>query len=848
MMRQASCWAIFVAFAALCSGLDHLLDQDLKDLAVEIEAPENTCTTSSVKRTVTTIEVNSGNVAAYLNGFTIQANTTVVWNASSSSSKVNGAIIFADDSSILQLNNDLYLGLKGTFVASKTFINIYGKNKTIFLGGNTTISAVDKIINVVHDDSAPTLTIDGQGKTLTCDLGCNGRFKGGRHRLDNFWILPTCITMKNLTLNFAKKASSASVACVFASFDTVTLDAVKLISTNSGINDFCDTSCRQLVLNNNVRISLPPGKQSQTLRLLDGELIFNLATGSTLTIDPGISFFPGPSTRVTNAGRIINNGTFMLAGSFENRSGSFMNNGTFAVSKPLWGIVTTTGSGITVPLLLSEDSIAVSDGTFQPTDCSNGFVIAGDVSVRDSITLNSQKKAVITQAGFLDIASSNQLLIYGALTNNGTMSVSGSLVIAARASLFNTGVIKNLGTLTLQTSGALLNAGVLGFSLGSNFGALAINNNNGSSNNRLSTLRQRQLKPLVGGHLVPVFNSGATITNTGNGFLLADCTDGFIISADSTVTWNDATARTRVQGPIIFEGYTAVLDLASDFYLGANGNLIATDYDISIHGHGKKIVLGGNILLNNGILCDICLFSNLTIDGKSNGSRNYVLRCENFDSFYDCTEDSQSASLTLQNLVFEAGVTEFLQFGPFHPTPIFTVKTVFNNVIVHGLRTDINPLFRDEGYSLAIQGNVIFEKNTGTGNYFKVVDWRFRQRPSIAITIAIGATLKFDGCIVELARSTESTSCSIALANTNSTLWLNNTNFYTGANGLTLNNGVLRYFGTVNIYNGDNVLPFVANTDGSRAFVVQQPCFIARDFRATVRYFGQYSIPRGRSY
>lgn len=674
------------------------------------------------------ITVTNDNVASYLSGFTIPANTIVVWNVADNKKLVNGPIVFKHATSTLILNNNLYLGAKGGLSsdfslsgqASGPFlISIYGNSKTIFMSANLTLPDYSLV-------NSSDLTIDGGGKTFTA------------HK---FYGFNSTVTLKNMALNVDIAVGNGAL---FSGGNT-TLDAVTIQSSASNLW-LCGPS------------------DADTTLTTKNQVIF---AANTVV-----------SRYLVNNGTLINNGIFALNSNHNIvNSGTIKNNGVVALPDG----VSITGPAMTgaaaVPLLQDGSSIKTSGGTFTPDNCANGFVVIGSGIINDDVTVGASGNVAILPSAILQVATGTRFV--------------------------NNGKFLNMGTLALPL-GAKIGAGT-GVT-----GAVAAGS--------LATLRAGALKSTLGGYLVPVLEGTCTIAATGGVFTPADCADGFVIPASSTVTWNDGIpAKTKINGPIAFAAGSSILKLASDLLLGVKGNFTGSfswDDAINIDGQSHSIVLGGDVNVNNGQYCWISLYSPLTIDG---GAAKSNFRGEDFDGFWISNENNP-VTLTLKNMAFT-----FAQNDNSYGT--FGIPLTMNNVTVKSLY-ELPSNLMDYGCLLTIQGTVNL-----TGPWLRL-GYSYDEDTNFSVTIAPNATLKCDGGTVEACNFDDNgDTCTITLADKTSTLQLSNASFYTGGNGLILDTGKLQYSGNVNLFVGDRGDSFIPGgtltLDSSLTPVVDQKALVS---------------------
>lgn len=728
------------------------------------------------------IYINASRIHNPKAGFIIEANTTVVWDLDSKS-RLNGAIVFTDETSQLFLAQDLYLGTKGKLVGGKSFsgdphdahpININGQGKTIYMAADL---ALPEYSSVVCFD----LTIDGGSKTLDR--------KSKTLKAHNFYGFTgqESLTLKNMTFDFTLAKADYDIIPFF--LDRRKVEAFFVVS---------GTLVENYIFR--YRQNIPAAVFWQELNLdnvvvTSSDAIATLAnysdvaTYNTVTLSDG-GIVVGSSTMLKNNGILTNNG-IVVSNVDNSYFGSFINNGVVGI-QPGWSDYTNdalgfdaASNGVVLPLS--------RDGSIDPTVVTSGFIVAGNVLLDSDCSLTTGSKIIILPESRLYVTTGTNLAGYARLTNAGAM-------------------ILPLGA---KINGDPVVAG------------------------SLDTLRNSATYQAAGGYLVPDLDSINFLSRAGekplyrmdkpgsldynisqNGdFTPADCSDGFVIPDGTTLIWDDGDASTKVNGPIFFYDHSKIT-LNSDLCLGERGNFINWDdwgY-FNINGQSHSIVLGGDVLLNQGEYSYVTLYSSLTIDG---GAGQSTLRVGYFDGFCPYQEDDDEVpDLKLQNITFVLLQPEyflrwkygFVDLFRRFSYSIFAVPLTLNNVTVKSLNEWPQNLM-DYGCPLTIQGAVNL---TGTwltlGSSYYAWSWdkplevfSTKLPEDFSITIAPHATLKCSAGIVEAANwDGNGDTTTITFADSTSTLQLNDCDFYTGGSGLTLDTGRLQYSGKVNIFVGDN--------------------------------------------
>jgi gas vesicle protein len=192
---------------------------------------------------------------------------------------------------------------------------------------------------------------------------------------------------------------------------------------------------------------------SGTLTLVAGSTLNNYATFN--------NYF-----NINNAGTIAHfspakfystNNVRNTGGTIAWASGSaYSSNGTTFTtisSSPTNNFPSASG-GLTVPLLLDANSIALSGGTFTPAQCSGGFIVAtGTVMVKSNVTSDTVSVASGTT---LQINADTAFTSTSQLSNNGTITNQGTLNVVR--TLSNAGTLTNNGTMALKIGAVVRSA------------------------------------------------------------------------------------------------------------------------------------------------------------------------------------------------------------------------------------------------------------------------------------------------------------------------------------------------------------------------------------------------------
>lgn len=145
-----------------------------------------------------------------------------------------------------------------------------------------------------------------------------------------------------------------------------------------------------------------------------------------------------------------------------------------------------TGDGSVVPLLVTGDTIALSDGTVTPAQSANGFIVAPNamVTINDRVVISTGGHVVVSVDAKLTISASKvfvnkgvvSIVAGGSMDNKGVTNnkKGGAIDNSGTINIAQTGVINNRGTINNNNSGIINNSGSMKHKKG------GILNNNGS--------------------------------------------------------------------------------------------------------------------------------------------------------------------------------------------------------------------------------------------------------------------------------------------------------------------------------------------------------------------------------
>lgn len=760
-----------------------------------------------VEPTIVTVTDATGNLAStYLGGFTIPANTVVVWNCSAAK-KISGAIVFADTTSVLKLSSDLYLSAGGTLVACDNQVvddNEYlgsmlidGQGKRLVLDSDITLNNVGKMLVVFS-----SFIIDGQSKyKLTCNLGDKGFFLG---------VNNPNLTVQNLTLGIGKGVDAdGDYWGLFANFNTTTLSNVTILPLGQYFNKLCDAyfSQQKLIIQGTVRIALPPSVQSKKIQLAgSGALDIVIAAGATLQVGPGIvceaanyardwsycsitmpdksstlalqdcSFYTG------NIGLALDVGTVKYSGSVNIFNGdyavSFIPNSTvnnsWAIGSSLKQTVDKDAvvvvNGLTKKVIDDTNASSYLKGFTIPANsvyewnCSAGKVVTGAIACSNNINARLHLNTSLA------IASQSVLQSIPQVTSRGDSSflvvvdsknvknfVSGFKIQPFTTVVWNGGTAKLVGAITREddTSHLVLASDLY---LGAN-GSINIPF---AANNKV--VYTQFSRPLV---------VGINDTN------YAKYKDGFVIPAGVTYEW---AASGPLNGPVTFiNNNTSVLKLGSDLRLGVGGSFVLNNKRMAIDGNGKRIVLECDYTFGGIYISPI---SDLSIDGQG----HVFTLTSNFDDFYN---HSGGGAITLKNmtLVFDNDKDrDGLTWN--------NRDVILENVTVKFCNASGNRFCGPSCAGLTIRGRVLFESpgkpltlcNPAQGRTSTV----FIEKNS---ELFVGPGVMFELCDVS-----QGGSCAISMADETARLYLDGCDFYVGDGNVMVTKGTVLFDHQVNIH------------------------------------------------
>lgn len=306
-----------------------------------------------------------------------------------------------------------------------------------------------------------------------------------------------------------------------------------------------------------------------------------------------------------------------------------------------------------------------------------------------------------------------------------------------------------------------------------------------------------------------LFSTNGTIANSGtltyNNFRItqliedganaAGYTSGFTIPINTTYVLN--TSQT-ITGPIYWQDATACMQLDSSLTLGSITLQNNTQNYLPIDGNGNTITLTGNATIDNGALpAGIMILSDLVIDGQGyTFSWNDFIHCMSTDGIFVIA--GRAKNLTIKNTILSITAND-----PF--APIFVNDNlVFDDVTVT-CPADASLL----GLSPLMIRNTVSFGDTGQ----RIVMARYATHTPVTIgsngTLSVSSGADFEAGDTQAAYVG---GIDFTMTDTSSTLHLDNCNFYTGAEGLIIKNGIVSYENNVTIFNGNYTDPFEANT------------------------------------
>lgn len=168
-------------------------------------------------------------------GFDIPAGTQVVWAVTGPAKVVDGPITWANQTSVLTLQEDLHLGEDGALVGGYWKANainiavIDGQGNTIFLGNDLTCTAIGALSDLTFDGSGDYAIIMDNSATVDGGLETSGAFWG-------FFADTTPeLKLSNLSLKLSVDADNGYVFYPFNSFNRVFFDNAEVsVATLNG--------------------------------------------------------------------------------------------------------------------------------------------------------------------------------------------------------------------------------------------------------------------------------------------------------------------------------------------------------------------------------------------------------------------------------------------------------------------------------------------------------------------------------------------------------------------------------------------------------------------------------------
>lgn len=275
---------------------------------------------------------------------------------------------------------------------------------------------------------------------------------------------------------------------------------------------------------------------------------------------------------------------------------------------------------------------------------------------------------------------------------------------------------------------------------------------------------------------------------------LGDVSKGFSIDANTKVIWAVQDHTKKVDGPITWADESAVFELDKDLYLGPNAALIGAYYKINkiyvatLDGNGKNIVLGNNMNLTG-----IALMSDIAFDGQ--GSFSITMDntgfAESSGLFYGYSADVRP-NLKFKNMTlnFSADANRAFLYNPFYAlNKVYLKNTVINTQILNGEYGF--PLSFDVKNGFSVDCNCTIKRINSDASV-RLGDYD----TSTPLTIKSGASLLID------CRKFGNVA-SVAMADESSLLTLRSTVFCSGAEGMVVDGGIVKYDGAVQLYNGN---------------------------------------------
>lgn len=283
----------------------------------------------------------------------------------------------------------------------------------------------------------------------------------------------------------------------------------------------------------------------------------------------------------------------------------------------------------------------------------------------------------------------------------------------------------------------------------------------------------------------PTFNNGDRI----RGHVMFK--DGLTLAGHATVTWD---SQGVVNGLLTSTDSFSRFTLATDLRLGSTISFASppnVPMGVWFDGHGNRIILGGDVIFPKNKHLYIG-YDELIIDGQG-----HVWSVRNRSAQVAFKSSFGSAALTLKN-IFLNGVIADGTVGD--GVAFFNVPNiVLDNVSIGGgiaLEDGGTALCNSAVEALTIRGKVCLDMPSRRVKLFTA--------GNLVVTIEKNSTLYVGkNTIFEWRNAVDGSSVAINFADKTSVLHLDDCDFYTGANGLTLTKGTVIFENKVRIFNKD---------------------------------------------
>lgn len=779
--------------------------------------------------------IDDCNIKQYLKGFVIPVNTTFIWNANQIY-PVRESITWSNETSKLVLNNNLYVSSKEPFKNCGGTCTIISQDATLFIQENCVFK---QPINIL--DGA--ITINSNNKTMTVSTAPWLELSTE----DTVTLENTIISLEGATHNIITPAIFNGCGGDLIIQDSAIvladpLQEVALVNNFNAIHIKNDTTFagagmelnfagaegkNRLFIEQNSNLTLYANLVFIAANSSINEADIQFADRTAHLILSGCDFYTGA------LGLTLKTGTIEYKGTVQYFNGDYAEP-FIPNTDPAHALIFDS----TLTEVYSEDAAVQIFGTTLATttitdDGIDAYVNGFTINANATVSWNAQT----TVEGPIIFADETVTLI---LESDLSLGSEGELVLnGGTLELNGYNIIK-----TIDTTNAEL---AHGFTIPAHTTVVWDGKETIRGPIRFtdetSTLRLKQ--PLHLDETGSLFDNDGSIPNNGK-IVFGDnlitqeigranlpfYQNGFTIPEQTKVVWNVPGAQVfPIRGNIYWANQFSSLALVEDIYISSSCTFVGgvTPWHenlITIEGNGKTIYFEHELTLA-GInqKMPTLLFA---LEGCSFDGRGGTLNCPNFDTVVGFDDTCLFKNLTLK---YNTDRKVFPTWWP---------------LLTHG-----NYILDNVAIAVPQGGSLMGQNSSLTIENEFIAGQQKEQLCLVAapgeapihIKMAPLSRMVIQPETICIAGDSELGTPAFAMVDPTASIKFNHCKFYTGANGLLLVNGVLEYAGMVQIFNGDFDMPFEANENPEKAFLVSPSVIENFEQGASLQVFGLKSSP-----